>query len=115
MKDGPGGGQICDLFHEDIVFMLGQGLDLWPEMLDSRATGDKPVIALPPLGTLQIVDAVLKPLLPVLELLQLFPITLLLGAKLFQFGVGLIHNGHLRFSEIKKTALPGLAKRSGWI
>ena len=83
MKDRPGGGKIRDLFHEDVVFMLGQGLDRRPEMFDSSSTGDKPVIALPPFHALQIVDAVLKPLLPVLKLLQLFLITLLLGAKLF--------------------------------
>ena len=91
MKDGSGGGKIRDLFHENVVFILGQGLDLRPEMFDSRATGDKPVIPLPPLSALQIADAVLKPLRPVLKLLQLFLITLLLVAKLFQFGIGLIH------------------------
>ena len=107
MKDGPGGGKIRDLFHENVVFMLGQGLDLRPEMFDSSSTGDKPVIPLPPLSTLQVADAVLKPLLPVLKLLQLFLITLLLDAKLLQFGIGLIHNGYLQFSEIKKD-------RSAW-
>ena len=89
MKDGPGGGQICDLFHENVVFMLRLRLDLRPKMFDGGSAGDKPVIALPPFSAFQIVDAVLKPLLPVPELLQLFPITLLLGAKLFQLGIGL--------------------------
>lgn len=108
MKDGPGSRKIRHLLHEDVVFMLGQGLDLWPEMFDSGSAGDKSVIALPSLGTLQITDAVLKPLLPVLKLLQLFLITLLLGTKLLQFGIGLIHNGYLQFYEIKKD-------RSAWI
>ena len=100
MKDSPSSWQICDLFHENVVFMLGQGLDLWSEMFDSGTASDESVITLPPLGALQIADSVLKPLLPVLELFQLLLIALLLGAKLFQFGIGLIHKVDLlRWNE----------------
>ena len=95
MKDGPGGGEVCHLFHENIVFMLGQGLDLRSEMFDSGSAGDKLVIALPPLGSLHIANAVLKLLLPVLELLQLLLIALLLSVELFKIGVRLIHKGDL--------------------
>ena len=59
MKDGPSDGLVQDQFHERVEILLRQRFDLRPEMLHGGPTGDKPVIALTALSSLQIADTVL--------------------------------------------------------